>query len=175
MATTPVSPEGAEDLGGSRYKSTQTEPIVPDPRDRISPGTLQSVAPRDFSNMRSGAAFVQRRNRRRGMIQLYAHGSQKRQRTMPVGGVQNGSGTVDVSSFNRTNIPPIFNGTFNGALWQAGYPRNLGFSFRVEQLRTNTTGGPGPAQMNIRPRFNRVQTIRRYNATPKAYNTKPAR
>ncbi len=47
-------------------------------------------------------------------------------------------------------------------------------SFRVPQINTSVTGGPGPVQMrmNQSPRFTRVQAIRKYTAQPSYYNTK---
>lgn len=49
-------------------------------------------------------------------------------------------------------------------------------SFRVPQIRTNTTGGVGAPtmRMNRTPRFTSVQAIRKYTAQPSYYNTRSA-
>jgi hypothetical protein len=60
----------------------------------------------------------------------------------------------------------------NNTGWQqAGQVRNLGYSFRVDQLKTQATNGASAGQMAGKPIFAKVQTIRRYNATPPRYNT----
>lgn len=50
-------------------------------------------------------------------------------------------------------------------------------SFRVSQIRTNTSGGVGPStmRMNRAPRFTSVQAIRKYTAQPSYYNTRGTR
>lgn len=47
-------------------------------------------------------------------------------------------------------------------------------SFRVPQIKTSATGGPGPVTMRMaqKPRFTSVQAIRKYTAQPSYYNTK---
>jgi len=46
-------------------------------------------------------------------------------------------------------------------------------SFRVSQINTSTTGGPGPQsmRMNRQPRFTSVQRIKKYTAQPSYYPT----
>jgi hypothetical protein len=48
-------------------------------------------------------------------------------------------------------------------------------SFRVAQVRTNTSGGVGTARMTNRPRYTSVQAIRKYTAQPSYYNTQGTR
>lgn len=49
-------------------------------------------------------------------------------------------------------------------------------SFRVPQINTRTSGGPGPVgmQMQPRPRFTAVQRVNKYTARPRYYNTRSA-
>lgn len=61
-------------------------------------------------------------------------------------------------------------GMFNGSKeTRYTYP-----SFRVSQINTSVTGGPGQytQRMQPSPRFTSVQTIQRYSAQPSYYNTR---
>lgn len=71
---------------------------------------------------------------------------------------------------------------FNDA-WYIAYPaasvmngglHNLGFSERVPQIVTRSSGGPGPATMLPAPKFTRVQNVPRYSTMPQQYPTQSA-
>lgn len=67
-----------------------------------------------------------------------------------------------------------WNGTGAG-MFQGQKPERYSYpSFRVSQVNTMLTGGPGPTtmRMNKRPRYTSVQAIRKYTAQPSYYNTK---
>lgn len=66
-----------------------------------------------------------------------------------------------------------WNGTGAGMFQHQKAERYQYPSFRVSQIHTSTTGGPGPQSMRMggRPRFTSVQAIRKYTAQPSYYNT----
>jgi hypothetical protein len=87
------------------------------------------------------------------------------------------------SKFNEVLVGPHLSAQFNDA-WYIAYPaasvmngglHNLGFSERVPQIVTRSTGGPGPASMLPAPKFNRVQNVPRYSTMPQQYPTKSAK
>jgi hypothetical protein len=67
-----------------------------------------------------------------------------------------------------------WNGTGAGMFQNQKAERYTYPSFRVSQVNTSLTGGPGPAsmKMNLKPRFTSVQAIKKYTARPSYYNTK---
>lgn len=67
-----------------------------------------------------------------------------------------------------------WNGTGSGMFQGSKKERYAYPSFRVSQVNTSLTGGPGPTtmRMNQRPRFTSVQAIKKYTAQPSYYNTK---
>lgn len=89
----------------------------------------------------------------------------------------------------RTNFQPVlvqlhdwqtndqwyiaWNGTGAGMFQHQKAERYQYPSFRVSQVNTSVTGGPGPTTMRMRPspRFTSVQAIRKYTAQPSYYNT----
>lgn len=65
-------------------------------------------------------------------------------------------------------------GGTGGGVFTGSKPERYAYpSFRVAQIDTSTTGGPGtPTQrMQSSPRFTAVQRIRRFQATPRYYDT----
>lgn len=66
-----------------------------------------------------------------------------------------------------------WNGTGAGMFQHQKAERYQYPSFRVSQVNTSVTGGPGPTTMRMqpRPRFTSVQAIRKYTAQPSYYNT----
>lgn len=122
----------------------------------------------------SNASVVDRRDRRKGID--YTAGRQSRKSKTP-----QMLKPVDSSDFQEHLIGPQVNYILNDN-WYIAYPaatisfgtmRNLGWSEKVPQLPTRTTGGPGPAAMLPAPRFKSVQTIPRYSTMPTMYNTEP--
>lgn len=69
-----------------------------------------------------------------------------------------------------------FNGTGSGMFQGSNVIRYQYPSFRVAQINTRTSGGPGPVgmQMQPRPRFTAVQRIQKYTARPRYYDTRSA-
>lgn len=87
------------------------------------------------------------------------------------------------SKFQPKTIGFIVDYVLNACLYRAGAPAGVGlpgrahpyWSFRVDQLVTRSSGGPGPAQMTTpQRRFARVQTIPRYSTMPQSYPTESA-
>lgn len=67
-----------------------------------------------------------------------------------------------------------WNGT-GGGMFTGSKPVRYDYpSFRVEQIHTSVTGGPGSPsmRMNRSPRFTSVQSIQKYTTTPTRYKTK---
>lgn len=123
------------------------------------------------STNRTNSAVVDRRPRRNGLRYFYAHGST----VMPVGGVPRpGPGGVLSSAFQRILVH-LTDWSQNDALFAAGYPRNLGLSFRVAQLNTQVSGGSGPGAMEARPLFPKIQRVPRYSTDPRYYPTRATR
>jgi hypothetical protein len=67
-----------------------------------------------------------------------------------------------------------WNGTGSGMFAGSKPVRYTYPSFRVDQVDTSVTGGPGQPsmRMNRTPRFTSVQAIKKYTATPSRYNTR---
>lgn len=66
-----------------------------------------------------------------------------------------------------------WNGTGGGMFWGSRPERYQYPSFRVAQIDTRTSGGPGPigVRMQPRPRFTAVQQVQKYTALPRYYST----
>lgn len=123
------------------------------------------------STNRSGAPVVNRVPRRNGQKFFYSHGGiEMPSRLVP----RPGAGGVFSSAF-QTMLIQLHDWMINGAWFAAGYPRNLGYSWRNGQIDTNATGGPGKGQMQQTPVFTRIQTVRRATVNPPRYNTKAAK
>jgi hypothetical protein len=115
-----------------------------------------------------GSAVVNRVERRAGHRYWYSHGGV----TMPMPGVPRpGAGGVFSSSFQQTLVQ-LHDWMINLEWYAAGYPRNMGYSFRAQQVQTRTTGGPTAAAMQQRPLFPKVQTIKRYTVATPRYPTR---
>lgn len=112
------------------------------------------------------AAVVMRVPRRRGLRYFYNYGSTP----MPAPGCR-ASNRVESSLFQPIKTQ-LVDWTQNDAWFEGGYPRNLGFTFRVPQLKTQVTGGAGPGAMAQRPLFPRVQRVPRYSTYIPQYPTR---
>lgn len=122
------------------------------------------------STVRTKSSVVFRIPRRTGHRYFYAHGGI----TMPVNAVPTpGNGGVPSSAYQPILVQ-LHDWMVNAAWYAAGYPRNLGYSFRVHQLNTQVTGGSGPGRMQVKPVYPGVQTVRRYSVRPRVYPTKAA-
>lgn len=69
-----------------------------------------------------------------------------------------------------------WNGTGSGMFNGSKEVRYQYPSFRVSQINTRTSGGPGPIGMRMqpRPRFTAVQRVPKYTAAPRYYDTSSA-
>lgn len=67
-----------------------------------------------------------------------------------------------------------YNATGGGFLMGSNPARYMYPSFRVPQLDTRTSGGPGPVgmSMQVRPRFTAVQRVSKYTAPVRYYATR---
>ena len=120
---------------------------------------------------RTSSAVVTRRPRRGGLDYHYSHGAEVRM--MPQVPTP-GAGGVRSSTFQPILVQ-LHDWCINRAWFAAGYPRNLGLSTRVDQLKTNVSGGSTDAAMDQRPLFPRVQRIPRYSVKPASYKTTASR
>lgn len=127
----------------------------------------------DHSTLWTRSAVVNRFNRMNGLVYNYSYGSVEMHTRLPYPGEADGQ--IRVSSY-QTLLTHLNDWTTNHAWFAAGYPRNLGWTFRTQQLQTNpSTGGPTPARMGAKPAFSRVQRVPRYSTVPATYATVSAR
>lgn len=124
------------------------------------------------STIRTRSPVVDRRPRMNGMRFFYVHGGTD-MRTPGMSLPQPGGmdGRVASSQFQHINVT-LHDWVQNDALFQAGYPRNLGLAQGVPQPHTSVTGGPTSARMQQSPMFTRVQVVPRYSTTPQVYETR---
>lgn len=123
------------------------------------------------STNRTGSPVVSRADRRDGLRYFYSHGGIQ----MPVPSVPRpGPGGV-VSSAYQQVLVQLHDWATNNQWFAAGYPRNLGYSFRAQQLQTKASGGPTSAVMQQKPVFARVQRVPRYSVVPNRYPTRSTR
>jgi len=119
------------------------------------------------------SAVVNRVPRRGGLRYFYSHGAIR----MPAWRVPypgGADGRVNSSAF-QPDLVQLDTWSQHDRWFEAGYPRNLGYSFRVPQLKTQVTGGQGPGRMAQRPLFPRVQRVPRYSTTAPTYATRSAK
>lgn len=84
--------------------------------------------------------------------------------------IQNRTWSLNTGWYN------CWNGT-GGAVFNGSRPERYDYpSFRVAQLDTSVTGGPGPTtqRMGRRAMYTRVQAIPKYRIAPRRYNTRSA-
>lgn len=154
-------------------------------RSGLSSGYVEpTIAPK------TGGAFKSGKWRLNGMIQNWAWGGTDQSNrivSLPQGANGGLNGFVNVSTFQTVLVqlhdwatntawynqiggsPMTGSGVFKGGNpVRENYP-----SFRVNQLQTAVTGGPGAPsmRMNRTPRFTSVQNIVKYTASPSRYNT----
>lgn len=131
----------------------------------VSPLSSRSYIPP--STNRTNSAVVTRVPRRNGIAYFYSHGGL----TMPANAVPRpGSGGVWSSSFQQVLVQ-LHDWVKNSDWFAAGYPRNLGYAFRVQQVSTKAGGG-SVGRMQPRPLFPKVQVIPRATVVPPAYKTR---
>lgn len=151
-------------------EATQQEKLPKQFRSTPAPTSPLSdhlSAPKDFAW--TGTPIVHRAPRMNGFRRLYSRGMD----AMPIKRYgADGTPLPWTSSFQRNNEGPIRNGSFNDALYQAGYPGfNLGISFKVQTLDTRRpvdvkTGGFIPVNIT-----GIVKNMRRPSGRPPAKPT----
>ena len=168
-----VTDDSASDAG-NRYSAQ----VAPPTTNYASSSPMHSAVAREFeySDPRN-AAIVDRHLSRHGIDAHYSHGSERvRTPFIPQ--------PVKSSEFQPVLIGPIKQWFINRG-WYIAFPaatlsqginRNLGLAEKTPQLDTRTSGGPGGigVVMGPRPAFSRVQSVPRYSAAPKTYDTKGA-
>lgn len=115
------------------------------------------------TTIRTRSSVVTAKKRRGRLAIFYGYGARRNPQALPFQGNQ------AVGGVNRSAFQPFMTALFdwhNYLSWhEAGYPRNLGYSFRVPQLETNVTGAPGKSRSTTRPIYSKVQTVGRATAT----------
>lgn len=153
--------------GGSRTKGTPFSslansiaayqpmyaPPTPPERSIIQAGGssfFQNGIPAQFIDQHT--RMVSREPRMDGIRWLYSFGAQTKSWFREIA-----TGQVERSKFQPITAHR-WSGEFNDALYQAGYPRNLGYSFKVSQLPANMAI-PGPSMQSkpwiTKPYFSR--------------------
>lgn len=103
------------------------------------------------------STFVSRMPRMLGMRWLYSRGAQIKPWFR-----ETGTGSVESTRFQPI-LSYQWSGQFNDAIYQAGYPRNLGYTFKVSPVTANL--GQGGPQMKARPWLTRpVYSNRAYTS-----------
>jgi len=174
MGTQALTPLRASQM--NRTGMVEYEGDLPSPVSSYA-GSYQSTAmgSRGFSQGSSTAwtrsAVVQRRARQNDLLYVYSHGGAEQKTRLPFPG--GADGRVRSSLF-QTMLVRLNDFTENMGWYAAGYPRNLGWSFRVPQIRTNPTGGSTPSRMTAQQVLTKVQQVPRYSTVPPAYATRSA-
>jgi len=114
----------------------------------------------------NGSATVSSKFRTAGMDYLYSRGAQVKKWFKMVA-----TGQVESTSFQPITDSTWFN-MFNGTLYAAGYPRNLGWSEKVPTIPPKALG-ISPTQMAARPQITRNVFTRRSFATAPSIPAKP--
>lgn len=135
---------------------------------RTSPVTSVNYVP--ATNAWTRSAVVNRIPRRAGLRYSYGYGTSQMPAPYPSGGNR----AVSSSRFQPRNGQLVAYSQ-NDAWFAAGYPSNLGLTFKVPQLRTQVTGGAGPGSMAQRPLFTRVQRVKRYSTYAPTFKTQGAK
>lgn len=126
----------------------------------------RNVAPASTSAVSPMAAIVYRKNRSQGMRFLY----QQAAYTKPWFRSK-ATGQVESTKFQPTTQTTYFD-AFNDAIYQAGYPRNLGLSVKVATIPPEALG-TSRSQMAPTPRRTRSIFTNRNYATAPALPAKP--
>lgn len=99
---------------------------------------------------------VSRAPRMLGIVNLFSYGTQIIKQFRMVG-----TGVVESSQF-QPRLSHLWNGEFNNAIWQAGYPRNLGLTVKVP---TVNQGINPPWSMAPAPQYKRNVFVNRRAVT----------
>lgn len=164
-----VYPPPTSSLGKSVSSGMPAFAAPPEPQSEYIQGGnawVQNVSPAT-STGRDGSAVVMRKPRVNGMRFLY----QQAAYTKPWFRMK-ATGQVESSKFQPTTQTTYFD-AFNDALHEAGWPRNMGLSFKVATIPPEALG-TSPSQMAPKPRYTKsIYTNRNYGTRP-ALPAKPA-
>jgi hypothetical protein len=148
------------------YQPYAAPPTFPQTNYIQGSSPLATMNPPVVSQGTRGAATVNSAFRTTGMDFLYSRGAQFKKWFKMIA-----TGQVESTSFQPALASTWFN-MFNGTLYAAGYPRNLGWSEKVPTLPPEALG-IGPNQMAARPQITRNVFTRRSFATAPSIPAKP--
>jgi hypothetical protein len=147
--TPPMSRGGSYGAAIQAYMPNYPAPTVPIPEMLVTGSNVTQQLGVAHEAPTSGSMVVNRRERQLGMRYLYAVGAKAiRQFVMMA------TGRVQSSQFQPLTSG-MWNGAFDDALYQVGYPgRNDGLSFKVATIPRDALG-VAPWQMQPRPQWRR--------------------
>lgn len=146
---------GFSSLGYSihAYQPYYAPPITPQ-TNYINGGKAAVVEHPDFATIDQHTTMVNREPRMLGIRWLYSRGGQIKPWFRMVA-----TGRVESTKFQPV-LSYQWSGEFNDSIYQAGYPRNLGYTFKVPTIPPRALGVQRD-QMLPRPRFTRPIFSRR--------------
>lgn len=143
-------------------------PNYPDPTEsNLEPsnfyGTsvLATMNPPVVTNVRTGAPVVNSAFRRKGMRYLYSCGARMNSWFKMIA-----TGAVESTKFQPIT-DHVYDASFNDALYEAGYPQNLGLSFKVPTIPNGIATTDQWGRMRPQPQYTRsIYTRRRFSSAP---------
>lgn len=137
------------------YQPYYSPPVAPQ-SDFINGGSAAAVNIAEYRHQMISQhdRLVNRMPRMLGIRWLYSRGGQIKPWFRMVG-----TGTVESTKFQPV-LSYTWDGEFNDAIYQAGYPRNLGFTFKVDTIPPWALG-TSPWQMRPAPQIRRPIFSRR--------------
>lgn len=142
------------------YQPYYAPPTFPQTNYISSRSPVQSANPPLMSMGTTGSAVVNARPRMVGMSFLYSRGARFKQWFKMIA-----TGQVEKTAFQPLEAYTWYSAG-NDALYQAGYPRNLGWSEKVPTIPREALGNER-SQMNPMPQFKRnVYTRRSFSTAP---------
>lgn len=137
-----------------------TESLL-EPRNMVGTSVLATINPPISSRCDYKSGIVSRANRRKGMREMYSRGTQHNSTMQMLA-----TGAVQSTRF-QPYLGWTWNGSFNDELYAAGYPRNLGLSFKAPSIPDGIATSAQWGRMRAAPQFTRtVFTQRRFAGAP---------
>ncbi len=158
---------GFSSMGASiaAYQPYYAPPVAPQTNFIQTRSSQHMSVPAAQSGVTTGNMAVSHKNRIRGMRFLFSRGSKKIKQFR-----MRSTGQVEVSTFQPVTAW-TWCGSFNDALFQAGYPRNLGLSEKVATIPPQALG-TSTSQMLPRPQITRSIFTNRSFSTVKGLPAK---
>lgn len=153
---------GSADLSNAVYKPYFEPSPVPEGALITSHTPLRTRLGPGRSTAWTRSAMVSSKFARDGMAYRYDYGTRQQGLTLPDPG--SASGPVRSSRYQRM-LNHLYDYSLNMFLYRVGFPRNLGWSERTEQLTTKVTSGPVSA-MRPKPWIRANIASRRPGASP---------